>query len=36
MARLEQIINEVQSLSWSDKRELREALDDELEQQQTQ
>jgi|KBSSwiStaDraftv2_1062776.scaffolds.fasta_scaffold143406_2 hypothetical protein len=36
MARLEQIINEVQSLSWSDKRELRQALDDELEQQQTQ
>ena len=35
MARLEQIINEVQSLSWSDKRELRQALDDELEQQQT-
>jgi hypothetical protein len=35
MARLEQIINEVQSLSWSEKRELREALDNELEQQQT-
>ena len=36
MARLEQIINEVRLLSWNEKRELRQALDDELEQQQAQ
>jgi hypothetical protein len=36
MARLEHIINEVRSLTWSEQRELRQALEDELEQQQTQ